>query len=103
MKFQNLQLRLVKDEVRFELVPVGGENLTQVVAVRFELRGAWHRVGVHFKDGMLNLDVDMRYLRKQELGPIEFSDKIMFASSHRINTGMIFFIAQNSYNNKSVF
>ncbi|XP_059474027.1 axotactin isoform X2 [Neocloeon triangulifer] len=84
------ELRVVNEEVRFELVPLSsGENETQVVGVTFDPRGAWHRVEITYRDGLLNLDVDYKFTRKQEIGVVEFDNKVMLASSNRRNTGLV--------------
>ncbi|XP_065333627.1 axotactin isoform X4 [Cloeon dipterum] len=91
------ELRVVNEEVRFELV--AGENETQTVAVTFDPRGSWHRVGLIFKDGSVDLDVNYKFHRKQDIGALEFDDKIMLASSYRRNTGLVGCLREISVDN----
>lgn len=82
-----LQLRVVNEEMRFEIVPKSGENTSQVVSMTFNAKGAWHRVEIDYKEQMLYLDIDYKFIRRHEVGAIEFGDHVMLASSTRRNTG----------------
>jgi hypothetical protein len=87
-----LKLRVVNEEMRFEIVPHSGENTSQVVALTFNAKGAWHRVEIDYKEQMLYVDIDYKFIRRHDLGAIEFGDRVMLASSTRRNTGTNYII-----------
>lgn len=74
--------------MRFEIVPQSGENSSQVVAITFNSKGAWHRVEVDYKEQLLYLDIDYKFTRRDNLGVTEFGSHVMLASSNRRNTGV---------------
>lgn len=58
-----LQLRLVNDEIRFQLIPVLSENITVNAFVKFLLdsKTKWHAVELNYTRGELNILVDYRH------------------------------------------
>jgi hypothetical protein len=73
--------------MRFEIVSHSGENTSQPSALTFNSKGAWHRVEIDYKEQMLYVDIDYKFIRRHEIGAIEFGDHVMLASSTRENTG----------------
>lgn len=41
-----LQLRLVNDEIRFELTPDQTKNTTHLTTVKYDARDEWHTVSI---------------------------------------------------------
>lgn len=61
-------MRVVKEEIRFELVPDAGNNVTHLTSVKFDTRGTWHTVELVYKDGGINLIVDFKNKQAQMFG-----------------------------------
>lgn len=54
------KLRMVNNEIRFELTPSSSKNVTQLTTVKYDLNieGSWHKVHLNYTRGLLTLNVD---------------------------------------------
>ena len=86
--FLNFQLRVVNDEVRFELVPDLSKNITHLTTVKFDSRGSWHVVALSYYKGDLKLNVDFKQ-KESQLYSMRFQlgDKIVIGSGGKSNIG----------------
>lgn len=81
-------MRVVNEEIRFELVPLNSENVTHLSSVRFDPRGAWHSVELRYVAEQLSLTVDYRHHTSELFGlQFELEDRVMIGSGQRVNTG----------------
>lgn len=49
---------MVKEEIRFELVPDVGKNVTVLKSVKFNVSNDWHTVELDYRKGRIKLTVD---------------------------------------------
>ncbi|KAL0270939.1 UNVERIFIED_CONTAM: hypothetical protein PYX00_008205 [Menopon gallinae] len=83
-------VRVVNDEVRFELVPDLSKNITHLTTVKFDSRGSWHMVALSYVRGELKLSVDYRQKEAQLFGlRFQMGDKIVIGSGGQTNIGLV--------------
>lgn len=82
------EVRVVNDEVRFELTD-GNRNTTDLISVKKQ-RGIWHSLKLVYGTGEVFLAVDNRF-KQEKLGDLHFAvgDKIKIGSGSRANTGVV--------------
>lgn len=82
------EVRVVNDEVRFELTDTV-KNSTHLISVK-KTPGIWHALTLTFEDGEMNLRVDHRE-KQERLGDLNFAigDKIKVGSGSRTNSGLV--------------
>lgn len=82
------EVRVVNDEVRFELTD-SNKNTTDLVSVK-KTRGIWHSLELTYKYGEVMLSVDTR-IKYQQLGDLKFSvgDKVKIGSGSKNNAGLV--------------
>ncbi|XP_046397067.1 contactin-associated protein-like 2 isoform X2 [Ischnura elegans] len=84
------ELRLVNEEIRFELIPDSNKNVTHLTTVRFDSRGPWHSVDFSYKDGELKLTVDYKHKQTQFFGlKFDLGEKVLIGSSEKTKIGLI--------------
>ncbi|XP_051168302.1 axotactin isoform X3 [Leptopilina boulardi] len=84
------ELRLVNDEMRFNLKPVAIENVTISTAVKFPpYNTSWHAIELNYTKGELNILVDYRN-KQSNLFPMTFElgDKVIIGSGNG-NAGLV--------------
>lgn len=59
---------MVKEEIRFELVPDVGKNVTVLKSVKFNESNDWHTVELDYKKGRIKLTVDYHNKHAQMFG-----------------------------------
>lgn len=77
------QLRLVNDEMRFQLIPVMTENITVSASVKFPPNNniSWHAVELNYTKGELNILVDYRHKQGKLFSmTFELGDKVIIGS-----------------------
>ncbi|XP_050531839.1 axotactin isoform X2 [Daktulosphaira vitifoliae] len=54
------ELRMVNNEIRFELTPSSSKNVTQLMTVKYDLNieGSWHKISLNYTKGLLTLNVN---------------------------------------------
>lgn len=52
------QVRMVKEEIRFELVSDVGKNVSVLKSVKFNVSNDWHNVELDYRKGRIRLTVD---------------------------------------------
>lgn len=62
------QVRMVKEEIRFELVPDVGKNVTVLKSVKFNVSSDWHNVELDYRKGRIKLTVDYHNKHAQMFG-----------------------------------
>lgn len=82
------EVRVVNDEVRFELTD-NIKNLTHLVSVK-KTPGIWHFLNLTYIDSELNLQVDSRE-KQEKIGDLKFAigDKIKVAAGSKANSGLV--------------
>ena len=65
---------MVKEEIRFELVPDVGKNVTVLKSVKFNVSNDWHNVELDYRKGRIKLTVDHHNKHAQMFG----TNKIVF-------------------------
>lgn len=82
------ELRIVNDEMRFELTN-NLKNTTHLISVK-KTPGIWHFLNLTYAHGEVTLIVDNRE-KQERLGDIKFSigDKIKISAGSRANAGMV--------------
>lgn len=76
------QLRLVNDEIRFNLIPVITENVTVSSSVKFPpYNTSWHAVELNYTKGELSILVDYRNKQTKMFAlAFELGDKVIIGS-----------------------
>ncbi|KAK0086828.1 hypothetical protein PV326_005433, partial [Microctonus aethiopoides] len=77
------ELRLVNDEMRFQLIPVMTENITVSASVKFPPNNniSWHAVELNYTKGELNILVDYRHKQGKLFSmTFELGDKVIIGS-----------------------
>ncbi|XP_074101561.1 axotactin isoform X2 [Cotesia typhae] len=77
------ELRLVNDEMRFQLIPVLSENITVSSSVKFppDNKTSWHAVELNYTKGELNIIVDYRHKQGKLFAmTFELGDKVIIGS-----------------------
>ncbi|XP_034947627.1 uncharacterized protein axo isoform X2 [Chelonus insularis] len=77
------ELRLVNDEMRFQLIPVLTDNITVSASVKFppNNRTSWHAVELNYTKGELNIIVDYRHKQGKLFAmTFELGDKVIIGS-----------------------
>ncbi|XP_063382672.1 axotactin isoform X1 [Cydia fagiglandana] len=85
------EVRMVKEEIRFELVSDVGKNVTVLKSVKFNASNDWHTVELEYTKGRFKLTVDHNNKPAQMFG-LDFSlqDKIVIGSGLKsANLGLI--------------
>ncbi|KAK2576796.1 hypothetical protein KPH14_005433 [Odynerus spinipes] len=84
------ELRLVNDEIRFQLIPVLTENITVSAAVKFPpYNTSWHAVELNYTKGELNILVDYRNKQSKLFAmTFELGDKVIIGSG-KSNAGLV--------------
>lgn len=59
---------MVKEEIRFELVPDIGTNITVLKSVKFNVSNDWHTVELDYRKGRIKLTVDRHNKHAQMFG-----------------------------------
>ncbi|KAL4713118.1 hypothetical protein ACJJTC_004504 [Scirpophaga incertulas] len=78
------EVRMVKEEIRFELVPDVGKNVTVLKSVKFNVSNDWHNVELDYRKGRIKLTVDYHNKHAQMF------DKIVIGSGLKsANLGLI--------------
>ncbi|CAG9818527.1 unnamed protein product [Phaedon cochleariae] len=82
------EVRVVNDEVRFELSD-NAKNVTHLISVK-KTPGIWHSLNLTYAHGEVNLTVDNRH-KQEKIDDMNFAigDKIKVAAGSRSNSGMI--------------
>lgn len=95
------QLQLVNDEIRFQLIPVLGENVTVTTAVKFPpYNTSWHAVELNYTKGEISVLVDYRNKQSKLFSmTFELGDKVIIGSGKN-NTGK--FLSKFSHNNATI-
>lgn len=78
----------MNDEIRFQLIPVLGENVTVTTAVKFPpYNTSWHAVELNYTKGEISVLVDYRN-KQSKLFPMTFElgDRVIIGSGKN-NTG----------------
>ncbi|XP_028030555.1 contactin-associated protein-like 5 isoform X2 [Bombyx mandarina] len=85
------EVRMVKEEIRFELVPDVGKNVTVLKSVKFNVSSDWHNVELDYRKGRIKLTVDYHNKHAQMFGlDFELQDKIVIGSGLKsANLGLI--------------
>ncbi|XP_048487493.1 contactin-associated protein-like 4 [Plutella xylostella] len=85
------EVRMVKEEIRFELVPDVGKNVTVLKSVKFNVSNNWHTVELDYRKGRIKLTVDHHNKHAQMFGlDFELQDKIVIGSGLKsANLGLI--------------
>ncbi|XP_049874531.1 axotactin isoform X2 [Pectinophora gossypiella] len=84
------EVRMVKEEIRFELVPDVGNNL--VKSVKFNVSKDWHTVVLDYRKGRIKLTVDSPQNKPAEMFGLDFQlhDKVVIGSGLKsANLGLI--------------
>ncbi|XP_043670095.1 neurexin-4 isoform X1 [Vespula pensylvanica] len=84
------ELRLVNDEIRFQLIPVSIENITVSTAVKFPTYNtSWHAVELNYTKGELNILIDYRNKQSKLFAmTFELGDKVIIGSG-KGNAGLV--------------
>lgn len=61
---------MFKGEIRFELVPDSGKNVTHLTYVKYDTNGTWHTVELEYKEGDIKLTVDYKNKETQMFGKV---------------------------------
>ncbi|KAB0796088.1 hypothetical protein PPYR_10149 [Photinus pyralis] len=82
------EVRVVNDEVRFELTD-SNRNTTDLVTVK-KMRGIWHTLELTYHESEVSLSVDNK-VKQENLGNFKFSvgDKIKLGSGSKNNAGLV--------------
>ncbi|KAK4876618.1 hypothetical protein RN001_009124 [Aquatica leii] len=82
------EVRVVNDEVRFELTD-SNRNATDLLSVK-KTRGIWHTLELSYQDSEVALTVDNK-VKQENLGNLKFSlgDKIKLGSGSKNNAGLV--------------
>lgn len=83
--YLQFQVRMVKEEIRFELVQDVGKNVTVLKSVKFNVSNDWHTVEIDYRKGRLKLTVDHINKHAQmlgEIGNIEFKRECQKLASY---------------------
>ncbi|XP_071052100.1 axotactin isoform X2 [Onthophagus taurus] len=82
------EVRVVNDEVRFELAD-SNKNATHLITVK-KMRGIWHTLILSYEQGTVFLKVDDKF-KREKLGDLTFAvgDKIKIGSGSRTNSGVV--------------
>ncbi|CAG9793731.1 unnamed protein product [Diatraea saccharalis] len=85
------EVRMVKEEIRFELVPDVGKNVTVLKSVKFNVSNDWHNVELDYRKGRIKLTVDHLNKHAQMFGlDFQLQDKIVIGSGLKsANLGLI--------------
>ncbi|XP_066991342.1 axotactin isoform X2 [Anabrus simplex] len=84
------EVRLVTDEVRFEVIPDVTKNTTKLITVKFDTRSAWHRVELEYSEGKMKLTVDHRSKDAKTMEiQFQFGEKIILGMGTKNNMGLI--------------
>nr|CAD7256084.1 unnamed protein product [Timema shepardi] len=84
------EVRVVTDEIRFELVPNTANNVTHLTAVKFDNRGGWHAVELSYVKGEVKLTVDHKNKNVQLFGlEFEMGERIIIGSGSLANVGIV--------------
>ncbi|XP_045536292.1 contactin-associated protein like 5-3 [Papilio machaon] len=85
------EVRMVKEEIRFELVPDIGTNVTVLKSVKFNVSNDWHTVELDYRKGRIKLSVDSHNKHAQMFGlDFQLQDKIVIGSGLKsANLGLI--------------
>lgn len=62
------ELRLVNDEIRFELTPDQMKNTTHLTTVKYDARDEWHTVDFVYENGEVTLTVDYKHKQAEPYG-----------------------------------
>ncbi|KAG7199173.1 hypothetical protein KM043_018052 [Ampulex compressa] len=84
------ELRLVNDEIRFQLIPVLSENVTVSAAVKFPpYNTSWHAVELNYTKGELSVLVDYRNKQSKLFAmTFELGEKVIIGSG-KSNAGLV--------------
>ncbi|XP_018318790.1 contactin-associated protein like 5-1 [Agrilus planipennis] len=82
------EIRVVNDEVRFELAD-SNKNSTHLISVK-KTRGIWHSLELIYEHGNVTLKLDNRE-KQERLSELKFSvgDKVKLGSGSRNNAGLV--------------
>ncbi|XP_045517931.1 contactin-associated protein-like 2 isoform X1 [Pieris brassicae] len=85
------EVRMVKEEIRFELVPDLGKNVTVLKSVKFNVSNDWHTVELDYRKGRIKLTVDHHNKHAQMFGlDFQLQDKVVIGSGLKsANLGLI--------------
>ncbi|XP_034249744.1 contactin-associated protein-like 2 isoform X2 [Thrips palmi] len=87
-----MEVRVVNDQIRLELIPEIGKNVTHLTTVTFDSRANWHNVDLTYSKGEVRLTVDYRNKQSQLFG-LEFTmgDRVIIGSAlgSKANTGLV--------------
>ncbi|XP_014243197.1 contactin-associated protein like 5-1 isoform X3 [Cimex lectularius] len=77
------ELKIVNDELRFELVPDSMKNVTYLLSVKVETKNVWHSVEVLYLKGEVALTVGKKPRQKMKITEqILLGDKIVIGSAY---------------------
>jgi len=82
------EVRVVNDEVRFELLD-SAKNATDLISVK-KTPGVWHFLNVTYGDGEITVSIDKKG-KTEKIGDLKFAvgDKIKIAAGSRSNSGLV--------------
>ncbi|XP_028171910.1 contactin-associated protein-like 5 isoform X3 [Ostrinia furnacalis] len=88
------EVRMIKEEIRFELVPDVGKNVTVLKSVKFNVSNDWHNVELDYRKGRIKLTVDHHNKHAQMFVfaglDFQLQDKIVIGSGLKsANLGLI--------------
>lgn len=84
------KLRVVNDEIQFELVPDETKNMTYLTTVKFKYQTSWHMVDLNYTSGRLTLTVDYKYKTAQRfVVKFQLGDRVIIGSGGKSNLGLV--------------
>ncbi|XP_043284971.1 uncharacterized protein axo isoform X2 [Venturia canescens] len=97
------ELRLVNDEIRFQLIPILSDNITVSAAVKFPpYNTSWHAVELNYTKGELSILVDYRNKQSKLFAmTFELGSKVIIGSG-KSNAGLIGCMRDIKVNNEVI-
>lgn len=94
------EIRVVNDDIRFELVPDSkANNVTELISVKHGPVGMWHNVEVSYVAGELKLTVDKRIHQTHPLDGLQFTlgDKVFLNIYFFVGDFLCFMLLLTNY------
>nr|XP_018912970.1 PREDICTED: neurexin-3 isoform X1 [Bemisia tabaci]XP_018912971.1 PREDICTED: neurexin-3 isoform X1 [Bemisia tabaci]XP_018912972.1 PREDICTED: neurexin-3 isoform X1 [Bemisia tabaci] len=85
------EMKVVNDEIRFELSSDQKKNITTLVSVKFDSKQAWHTIELIYSIGQLRLTVDFKHRQVAALHiPFSSNGRIIIGSgAKKTNLGLV--------------
>ncbi|XP_073968823.1 axotactin isoform X3 [Rhodnius prolixus] len=86
------ELRLVNDELRFEMIPELNKNITNTITIKLESKGNWHTVELLCNKGDVSLTINDKYVKRQHFNSeIRLADIVRIGSTNagKSNVGLV--------------